>query len=210
MIANLSCFVGFTHCVQQLRFGQASCNGCFSCLTASYSLTTAIALGKKRPPDVFCSASPYVPQFRLKLLPVFGCRLVGKSKPHCLSQKNNSPNCFQIVFLAQCTLRSASRFQHGTLSHPWRGCATSLNFSLFYLLMTWKGLRRRAPAAQWPRQCQRHLHKGRCATNGLVRRAPAAQWPHHRQCAPHLYKGRCATNWLRGAMCRTGKKGRVP
>ena len=40
--------------------GQASCNGCFGCLTASYSLTTAIALGKKRPPDVFCSASPYV------------------------------------------------------------------------------------------------------------------------------------------------------
>ena len=130
MIANMSCFVGFTRCVQQLRFGQASCNGCFSCLTASHSLTTAIALGKKRPLDVFCSASPYVLQFRLKLLPVFGCRLVGKSKPHCLSQKNNSPNCF----LAQCTPRSEICFQHRHSPSPWRalrhkfkwGCAKAV------------------------------------------------------------------------------------
>ena len=42
----------------KLRFCQASCNGCFGCLTASHSLTTAIALGKKRPQDVFCSVSP--------------------------------------------------------------------------------------------------------------------------------------------------------
>ena len=38
-------------------FGQASCSGCFGCLTASHNPTTAIALGKKRPPDVFYPAS---------------------------------------------------------------------------------------------------------------------------------------------------------
>ena len=53
-----SCCVRLALCARQLRYGQASCNGCFGCLTASHSLTTAIALGKKRPPDVFCSASP--------------------------------------------------------------------------------------------------------------------------------------------------------
>ena len=94
---------------------------------------------------------PYVPQFRLKLLPVFGCRLVGKSKPHCLSQKNNSPNCFSCaVYTAVGNLLPARHFipPVACLRHRFNFLGGVLKYG------------------QWPRQCaphgqsQQHLRKG--------------------------------------------------
>ena len=129
IIVNLSCCVGLALCARQLRSHSVRVRlvarpnyvsvklpitFALQPFTRAGKLTAAIALGKNNPPDCFCSASPYVLQFRLKLLPVCGCRLVGKSKPHCLSQKNNFPNCFSCAVYTAV----ANWLQAPTFSEP--------------------------------------------------------------------------------------------